>query len=526
MNIHLDQKEFAFQLESHPDFPSLAALSDTLNLFQVANAALHVHASEIDSLPTNFITKLKDTKEDTLSYVETHDTNHEFIVYQNSKKTIFSKEAFVKKWKGIVFLVAENTALQKKLSSFTFIHAVTLVCFLSFLALVKQHLLITEQFLFLLFPAIGFFLSVIALKHLFKIEHTIFNSFCHGATSENCSEIVHSTHWKFLDFINFSDVSITFFSFQIVLFFIFGFTTNFDIFFQLQSIMLLAAVPILILSLYYQKFIAKKWCTICISIGGIILGELLYVFVFHQNNTSEITFFEYTVSVFSLGIIVLLWYFIKDSYVKINRLETAERKAITFKKNYLLFKNTLISNPITVVPQTALIFGNEKAKLTLEFVTNPFCGFCEAPYFMLKNILERHENDVCIRLFFNFDIHKNRNEASQLVQQLVYTYQTYGVKAFMKALDAWYEEKNLAHWLQKHSHTFDSFEVDRMLQKHRSYFVDHQLTFTPLLIINGYKFPEMYSITDLNYFIEEIIHDHTIQLAESRKAINRVDTII
>lgn len=526
MNIHLDQKEFTFQLESHPEYPSLLAVSDTLSLFHVANAALHVHSSEIDSLPNHFITKLKDTQEDSLTYVETPETNHFYTIYQNSKKITFTKEAFLKKWNGIVFLVEENTNLQKKLSQFNFIHLLGIACFLSFAFLVKQYFPISQQFLFLLFPISGFFLSIIALQHLFNIDHSFVDAFCNGSKAQQCTSVITSKHWKILEKINFSDLSIIFFSFQILFFFISGVTNSLNTFFELQTITLFASIPILILSVYYQKFIVKKWCTICLAISGILITELVFIMTFHQYSIQEINILDYNLSIFIILTLSLLWYFIKSKLTTINHLQASKIKAVRFKKNYKLFRNTLISNPITVFPQTSLIFGNEDAKFTLDFVTNPYCGFCQAPYFMLKEILQRHEKDICVRFFFNFDLDKNDVERSQLLQHLVYIYQEFGSASFFTALENWYETKDLQSWLQTHSHTYNSIEIDQTIRKHRAYFVNHKMTFTPLLTINGYRFPEMYSITELTYFIDELLDDNTIQLAERRKAINRVDTII
>lgn len=526
MNIHLDQKEFTFQLESHPEYPSLLAVSDTLSLFHVENAALHIHASEIDSLPNHFITKLKDTQEDSLTYVETPKTNHFYTIYQNSKKITFTKEAFLKKWNGIVFLVEENTNLQKKLSQFNFIHLLGIACFLSFLLLVKHYFPVSQQFLFLLFPISGFFLSIIALQHLFNIDHSFADAFCNGSKTQQCASVVTSKHWKILEKVNFSDLSIIFFSFQILLFFISGFTNSLNTFFEIQKILLLASIPVLILSVYYQKFIMKKWCTICLTISGILITELVFTTTFQQYNIQKINIIDYNISIFIVLALSLLWYFIKGKLTTINHLQTSKIKAVRFKKNYKLFRNTLISNPTTVFPQTSLIFGNEDAKFTLDFVTNPYCGFCQTPYFMLKEILQRHEKDICVRFFFNFDLDKNDLERSQLLQHLVYIHQEFGNESFFTALEDWYETKDLQSWLQIHSYTYNSKRINQTIKNHRAYFVNHKMTFTPLLMINKYRFPEMYSLTDLPYFIDELLDDNTIQLAERRKAINRVDTII
>ena len=56
--IYIDKEEFVFQIQSHPSYPSLLAISDTLTFFNVENAALNISFEEIDLLPDNFIALL------------------------------------------------------------------------------------------------------------------------------------------------------------------------------------------------------------------------------------------------------------------------------------------------------------------------------------------------------------------------------------------------------------------------------------------------------------------------------------
>ena len=46
-NVFINEKEFAIQYESHPAYPSLLAVSDTLSFFNVSNGALHVNPPEM-----------------------------------------------------------------------------------------------------------------------------------------------------------------------------------------------------------------------------------------------------------------------------------------------------------------------------------------------------------------------------------------------------------------------------------------------------------------------------------------------
>lgn len=54
--IFIDEKEFEFQLQTHPEYPSLLSVSDTLSFFSINNGAIHVGFSEIELSPDRFVT--------------------------------------------------------------------------------------------------------------------------------------------------------------------------------------------------------------------------------------------------------------------------------------------------------------------------------------------------------------------------------------------------------------------------------------------------------------------------------------
>ena len=57
-DIGFDQKEFLFQVQSHPDYPTLLSIADTLSFLKVRSGALAVDASEIELLPEAFMAQL------------------------------------------------------------------------------------------------------------------------------------------------------------------------------------------------------------------------------------------------------------------------------------------------------------------------------------------------------------------------------------------------------------------------------------------------------------------------------------
>ena len=95
---------------------------------------------------------------------------------------------------------------------------------------------------------------------------------------------------------------------------------------------------------------------------------------------------------------------------------------------------------------------------------------------------------------------------------------------YFEAVDFWYEVKDLRKWLDKYKSVYNSEEIENVIEKQHTWFRHNDINFTPFLFINGYRYPELYDIEDLPFFIEELIDDHTfpkkeveIEIAETEK---------
>jgi hypothetical protein len=57
--LSIDKTEFDFQIKSHPNYPSLLSIIDTLSFFNIENGVLDVSTSEIELLPNRFVALLE-----------------------------------------------------------------------------------------------------------------------------------------------------------------------------------------------------------------------------------------------------------------------------------------------------------------------------------------------------------------------------------------------------------------------------------------------------------------------------------
>jgi len=55
-NISINKQEFTFQVETHPDYPSILAYSDALSFFNIENIVFKAEQNQLDILPDTFLT--------------------------------------------------------------------------------------------------------------------------------------------------------------------------------------------------------------------------------------------------------------------------------------------------------------------------------------------------------------------------------------------------------------------------------------------------------------------------------------
>ena len=191
--ISIDKKEFDFQLQSHPDYPSLMAIVDTCDFFNIENGAINVDVSELELLPKQFVAYLNDeTNNARLHYIEKKD--EDYIELKNRKVTVIAKEEITKRWKGVVLLV-EKSQTEISVSKNSKMSISLFFIVVAFVVVLSQF---NENFyvkLFFLLPALGFLLSVAALKDLFGAKSELINNFCRMTATESCNVVVDSNKW-------------------------------------------------------------------------------------------------------------------------------------------------------------------------------------------------------------------------------------------------------------------------------------------------------------------------------------------
>lgn len=514
--ISINKPEFEFQIESHPDYPSLTSIVDTLSFLNINNGALSVKKSEIDLLPDHFIALLYlDGR--SLQFYAIERKNNIYLCSNGKFKIALYKTELEASWQNIILLAEKPYTQEPSLSPKGRLNQIVAASGIGlFLVILFRLKIELWTALFFAFPSLGILFSVAALKDLFGTKNQLIDNFCNVASSSSCNEIINSKKWKFFEIASFSDLSMIFFSFQFAGLFISILIKDPMAYFASQKVMLIFALPVMAVSVYYQKFVEKKWCPICLSIISIMLIELGYV-----NFLLSYNFFFLVISnlffALVLVLVILGWLELKNLLLEKKTLKEFRFQANRFIRNYSIFKtNLLASETIQNEPiqeDDTIMLGNCDAPVKIIMVTNPYCGYCEKAHWVMEDLLKKYGEKISFTIHFNYFDYENINpESKNLHQKLVSIYLNQGAEEFIRAMSEWFTHKDVSRLQPMKNQTVNPDAIDKILQSQLQWNRKNHITYTPAVIINGYFLPKQYQKDDIQYFINDLYEDEDFNI--------------
>ena len=491
-SLELDKSEFLFQFQSHPNYPSALAFSDTLNFLDLKNDAYELEKEYWQELPEEFITLYKNN----FSLIRKYGQNYQVI--SDDVQTIDYK-TLVENSQDFVMLIHKT---EKKIEKKTIEYSKFLYLLFALIISFSFWQFYWMYVAFNMFSLAGVYISLELFQEKFGKESVVLTQFCNGTKDvsvSNCNKVIESDKLNFYG-LKLADLSLIYFVCTSVLG-LFFFQTEF-----LLKLLTFSSIVVICYSGYIQIFIEKVFCKVCALIILILICQLIISSFYFTLNFSGNTLF---LSFLLFSIIILFVVFISDNLKEKNDFRKANIKNIRFKRNYDLFKRELfIDDKITFENNTNGFFiGKENAKLHITLISNPYCGFCKEAHEILENLLKIYPNDISLQIRFNYDNDPINKEYTILLQKLKGIY-VQDSQIFLDALHFWFESKDY----KTLSYKFPNFENTDLkeMEKITVENYEKEFTFTPIIILNGYKFPNAYDREDIHYFIEDLLEDEEI----------------
>src|SRR5258708_11226139 len=266
LKIPVSEHYLRLRIETHPDYPSLLAVSDTLD-----ELGIDCNAYETDKR------RLKNIHEPILFHLRIGDG---YVVYFSNISTAEKKiKDFDKYWSGIIMLAERRSKTTHEIHDqqlrkenreklFSLLSVSMFVCLLSvvlfFASLFPLGILSITNIA-------GLFISWLIVQKEFGIQNKVSNAICNVVRYSRCESILFSRGAGIFNWFTWGDTGIVYFSTSI--FFLSGCslipalqTTGFQFYYLLSF----ACMLFPLYSLYFQWLVVKQWCMLCISVLGIL----------------------------------------------------------------------------------------------------------------------------------------------------------------------------------------------------------------------------------------------------------------
>lgn len=492
--LKLDKQEFLFQFNSHPNYPSALAFSDTLNFMGIRNDAYELDKEYWDELPEEFIAIV----DNAFSLIKKNGSS--YSVYSDKAK-ILNKEELHKKSTDFILLFEKDKVEDKTAISYKpFIYAIFGIILLYSLVNLTWF-----EAAFNILSLVGVYISLEIFNQKFGNTSAVIGSICGDTnvqqTANSCNKIITQDKTSILG-LKFADLSLIYFIGITILgmflpatsFIIKGFT--------------FASVIAIAYSIYIQALVEKTFCRVCLLIISILAAQLIIGILLFQN-----TSFDGKTALLSLG----LWMVSFSAVLYLNNVlqekdssQKSNAKNLRFKRNYEIFRKQLLEKEqITFTDSDTLSVGNKGAKLHLSIVSNPYCGFCKDAHKIIENLLDKYPESISAQIRFNYSPDPKNEKSTSLISDFVHIYNNKSQQDFLKSVEYWYETKNESKVREKAGTISNQENLNPLImmsEENRN----AGLNFTPIILINGYQFPEQYDREDIYYFIDELIEDEEI----------------
>ncbi len=513
------------QVESHPDFPSLYSISDSLKTWKVDNAAYHIKAQNLDDLPVPFIAH---TRRHGGNFVLVNSVNGSIdFINEKGKVEKASRENFLKEWTNTVLLAEKNEASGEKeygqhkkketLSALRIpliiVSALTLVILYTILYSGAATGLTASLLLFT--KLAGCIVTGLLLWFEVDKANPVLQQICSGGKNTNCTTVLSSKSSKLFNWLSWSEVGFFYFagSFLYLLLTAYSPLPTLSFLSWLNIIVL----PYTIFSVYYQWRIAKQWCPLCLTVQALLLTEFIISYFGFWSAAAVMLSEAEALSkgqliipsanqliVFTSFLLpIIFWTATKKAYLTAQKGKQYKKELSKLKYNKEIFTALLQKQKaITVAPDgLGISLGNPDAKHTLIKVCNPYCGPCAKAHEVIDELLEGNE-DLKVQIIFTAT-NDEKDIKALPVKHLMAIYEKGDAALIQTALDDWYgaDKKDYEAFSRKYPLDDELNSQGGKLEAMDSWCKAIGISFTPTIFIDCYQMPEVYKIEDVKHLV-------------------------
>ena len=493
-------------LKSHSNYPTFKSICDSLKEWNIEHYPLKYQTEEIMEISAPYIVHFRNGGGQIAFVSDISNDKVSFYESYRSKREITSKE-YLERCSGAVILINPDERSgekdhRRKWQDQVISNAIlpaSVLTFALFILLAAINFfttggLLSEKVTLLLMPTkiIGILLSVLLIFHEFEVHLSLTDKLCHLNKATNCNTVLNDKASKVFGWFGWADTGFIYFTGG----FLFLLMNLNEQGLSLLAILSALSLPYPLFSIYYQGFVLKKWCPMCLGVQLILIIEFILMLPqFSEFSFSFTALSDLIVTFLVTGIIYTL--FILFTREKMSN-EMHYYKYLGFKKNpdilrILLYKQMHYDIPVT---ETSLVFGNKDAKLKITVFLSLHCSHCARAFEKIRNML-KDEEDILINLVL-------MTSDNKMLSTLYNYHRVDEDEESLRLLDLWFNADPYSRTRVTEGLCIpeDSDITGKVYEANGRLFKECNVLGTPTFFINGYKLPNQYDIDDIKYFRE------------------------
>tara|TARA_R100001143_G_scaffold63475_2_gene70825 strand:+ start:7364 stop:8983 length:1620 start_codon:yes stop_codon:yes gene_type:complete len=508
LNIPVSRKYFRKRLASHPDYPSLLSVSDTLEYLGIPHGVARMDRASMANLELPYVLHLENDAGEYIVIKEENDVKQRTDIPKDWNGVVLKAEPVdeVKDAVNRRFLSAEKA---KRWGMYLFVASlsgmVTLLLWNSFVWPV----------LILLATAIaGNLLGYLLVAKDLGVKYDVVESFCNAGKSTNCDRVMRSDEATLFGQFSFSDAVLSYFAVQLITVgLLIPLAVNAAPLWWILSAAGVLTLPIVAYSFWLQAIRFKTWCRLCLLVAGVLVVQ------------SGLFWWMATAGMFGLvdgvpwtiGLVVGLFlasaslvFLLKTRLKEGIEAEKAEVAANRIKFNPSVFAHLLLQRPqADCTPfEQELLIGNPNAPIQITMATSLGCGPCREGLEKVKQLVSSFPDLINLSIRLSVSNNGNGQESDPGWYLLEYWMkQVYNTndqsKQTEKLLQEWFEMADMNAFREKYSLLINgqSKGLETMAMQHSNWFEKTEIKGTPTFFVNGYQLPAQYRIEDLRYLV-------------------------
>ena len=497
---------------------NLAVLTDTFARWKIETMAVRIKPHQLTEIDLPAIAYLSEGE---LSYfvllTKYRDGQIEYLDVENGTKTE-SVDSFTKKWAGITLLAlpddksGEADYARKRRQEIRTTVGQWSPWVVAFVALVwgmAQHQS-WPVVLLSVAKAVGVALSLALLVEEYGAANTILERICKVNKQTDCRSVLNSPAAKLFGWLGMAEIGLVYFSGGLLAISIAGYAGMITQVLPVIAWLSALALPYTLFSIYYQGFVIKKWCPLCVSVQGLLWIEFALIWNWlvppMPVSANHVVFL-----LLCFGTLAALWLLIKPMVLLKNQVATLQTELGRFRENSELFRSLLEAKPAQPMQYVSneLILGQLHAPVTLTMVSGPFCPPCEKAHASIERLLNDFPNQLRVVVRFAVDSRDNSDVRNQLATYLLNLANQHPDQ-LPQALNEWYQHRKIDQLISRFP-TEPASMGDGLLQEHVRWYETVGIEYTPTFFVNGYRFPKPYTVDDLRYHLGALAESTSLQ---------------